>query len=374
MRQQGFDVIDFSQANCDLAPPTVAIDKLIQACLRPANHRYSASQGINKLRQAIVNRYAQRFGVSLDPVTEVCATLGTKEGLAHALLALSRNGDQVMIPSPCYPVHSGAIAIAECSQINVPIHYDEAEFAEQRLFEDIVAMHDNTWPRPKILLCSFPHNPTTVVVSERFWQNIVDFARAEKLIVLNDFAYSEISFAGYQAPSILQAKGAKEVALEFYSFSKAYGLGGWRVGFALGNAELISKLKKIKGYIDFGIFQPLQIAAVSVLEKADDILEENIAVYQARRDVLVSGLESVGFRTTLPQASVFVWAKLPSGLANMNSTEFCQGLLQEHHVAICPGSGFDQHAARFLRFALMEKEPRIRQAIKEIGLYLAEVA
>ncbi|MCC6931701.1 MAG: aminotransferase class I/II-fold pyridoxal phosphate-dependent enzyme [Deltaproteobacteria bacterium] len=372
VRKQGHDVIDFSQANCDLPPPAIAVDKLIQACLHPANHRYSSSQGINKLRNAITLRYKKRFSVELDPDSEVCVTLGAKEGLAHTLLALTKCGDQVVIPSPCYPVHSGAIAIAECHQISIPMNLDQASFDEHQLFNDIVNVYCNTWPKPKVLLFSFPHNPTTAVVSLNFWKDIVSFAQAEKLIVLNDFAYGELCYSEFKAPSILEVPSAKEVAVEFYSISKAFALGGWRVGFALGGSGLIAKLKKIKGYIDFGIFQPLQIAAVSVIEKSDEILEETLNVYQSRRDSLAAGLISAGFQLTIPQASVFLWAKLPDGISSDDSEVFCRYLLQAKHIALCPGSGFDLRARSYVRLALMESESRVRTAVKSITSFIGE--
>lgn len=370
-RRSGRDVIDLSQANPDLMPPTIGVDKLVESVLRPQNHRYSSSQGINKLRESIAKRYFSKYQINLDPGTEVTATLGTKEGLAHLLLAISNPGDHALIPSPTYPVHSASLAIAGINQICVEIPRDDQSFIDAKTFiKGLEHSYSSSWPQPRILILSFPHNPTTKIVTIEFWQEIIKFAKEKQLIVINDFAYADICFEDYHAPSILAVEGAKEVAVEFYSLSKAYGIAGWRIGFCVGNKDLVQALKKIKSYIDFGNFQPIQIAAIKVIEEADSIISENVAVYQARRDILVSGLNDYGWKINSPKATVFVWARIPEKFAGLGSIEFCQLMLKEADVAACPGEGFDAEADNYVRFALVGTEARIRRAVLNIGKML----
>ena len=368
-RQSGRDVVDLSQAIPDLLPPTSGVDKLVESILRPQNHRYSSSSGINKLREAIKSRYASRYGVSLHSANDITSTMGTKEGLAHLLLAITHPGDQALIPTPAYPVHSAALAIAGVTQIGVPLPDGADNFLvdSESFIASLKHAYKAAWPAPKVLILSFPHNPTTKIVNNEFWERVVEFAKTNELKVIHDFAYADICFEGYNAPSLLSVPGAQDVGVELFSLSKAYGIAGWRVGFCVGNSQLVQALKKIKSYIDFGIFQPIQIAAIKVLEDAENILAENLAIYQSRRDVLVSGLNEIGWDVSAPKATVFLWAKIPDKYQKYDSVQFSYKLLDEANVAVCPGGGFDQEANRYVRFALVDSEARLRQAVKNIG-------
>lgn len=359
-RQAGRDIIDLGHFNPDLPPPVAAVNKLVSAALLPHNYRYSASQGISKLRHTFATWYQKRFGVELDPEREVAVTLGTKEGLAHMLLATLSPGDAVILPTPAYPIHRAAISIA--GAVAMPVALAPNEF-----FERLAITISQSSPRPKMLVLSFPHNPTTQTVQPEFFERVVAFAAEHELMIVHDFAYAECAFDDYRAPSFLQASGAKEWGVEFYSLSKGFSLPGWRLGFCVGNELMIGALKKIKSNLDSGAFQPLQIAAISVLEQWRPIVEETVTIYRSRRDALVDGLNEIDWSTTAPQATPFVWTKVPPVLAKQSGFQLAHQLLSECNVAVCPGVGFDPSAEGYVRFSLAEPENRIRQAVRAIG-------
>jgi alanine-synthesizing transaminase len=372
-RLEGRDIIDLSQINPDIAPPAEGVDKLVESVLRLHNHRYSASQGINRLRQALCDLYARKFGVHVDLDSECVAVMGAKEGLAHLLLAALNPGDQILIPSPCYPVHPAAASIAGAGCIKVPLcegeecHSELLDHSSDGFFGRLEQRCANSWPQPRALLLSFPHNPTTISVDLSFFERLVAFAKEADLFLIHDFAYADVVFDGYKAPSLLEVPGAKDCSVELYSLSKAYGVPGWRVGFCVGNERLVSALKKIKSYMDFGIFQPIQISAAHLLEQGDGICQENAQMYAARRDVLVEGLKSIGWEVFKPKATVFVWAKIPKNHVEQGSMAFAQSLLSEADVAVCPGVGFGSAAEGYVRLALMEDEVRIRSAVRRLA-------
>ncbi|HQH26889.1 MAG TPA: aminotransferase class I/II-fold pyridoxal phosphate-dependent enzyme [Oligoflexia bacterium] len=376
----GEEIIDLSQINPDLGPPAAAVDKLVQACLQPHNHRYSASQGITKLRAACASWYEQRFGVALDAASEIVVTMGTKEGLSHLLLAVVSPGDTVIVPAPSYPIHVSAVFISGASLVGLPLFSSYAQAAQNDyhlsaasgdFFDRLDRMYHNTWPRPKFIVLSFPHNPTATTVDTGFFQRLVEFALKNRTYIVHDFAYADLCFDGFHAPSILALPRAKEVAVEYYSLSKGFGMPGWRLGFCVGNPRLVSALKRIKSYLDSGVFQPLQIAALKLLDagalSAVEYLRETAAVYQARRDVLTSGLTASGWELSVPRATVFVWARIPERFRSVGSLAFSRRLLENARVAACPGIGFDQQADEYLRFALVEPERKLRQAVERIG-------
>jgi len=380
-RLRGRDVVDLSQANPDLGPPPKAVDSLVQATLRPHNHRYSASSGISRLRDCLGTWYKGRHHVDLDPASEIVVTMGSKEGLAHLLLAAANPGDTVLIPTPSYPIHSAAIFLAGAGFIGVPIHDLVENSQEERgllsseshlFFERLEASYRMTYPRPKFVVVSFPHNPTTAVVDLSFWDRLVSFARRHDVFLIHDFAYSTICFDDYLAPSLLEVPGAKDVAVELFSLSKSFGIPGWRVGFAVGNAKLISALKKIKSYIDFGIFQPLQIAACEILEEDNQFLTQMLGTYSARRDVLAHGLKKMGWEFFLPKATVFIWAAWPKSLNINDSMTMCRTLLEGADLAACPGVGFGEGGDRRVRFSLVESEKRIRQGLRKMQVLADE--
>lgn len=377
-RLAGRDIIDLSQINPDLGPPPQAIDALVQASLQKHNHRYSSSQGITRLRSAAANWYEHRFGVEVDPDKELVVTMGTKEGLTHLLLAMLAPGENVLVPTPSYPVHSSSVCIAGASFVGVPLFEDFSTASDcayrlsdksEDFFNRLSLAVERTWPRPKALICSFPHNPTATVVDLSFFERLVAFARAERLSIVHDFAYADVCFDEYRAPSLLEIPGAREIAVECYSLSKGFSMPGWRIGFCIGAPHLVSALKRIKGYVDFGIFQPMQIAAAKLLDdsqQAENVIQEHSALYQARRDVLCEGLQGLGWELSIPKASVFVWARLPENVRKEGSFRISQKLLDEASVAVCPGGGFDPHGDEFIRFAIVEEERLLRQAIASI--------
>lgn len=374
-RNAGQDIVDLSQINPDLGPPPVALERLVQAALLSHNHRYSSSQGVGKLRQAICGWYQSKYGVEFDPQREVVATLGTKEGLSHFLLAVAKPGETVLVPTPAYPIHSSAVFIAGCSFIGAPLFEEISRQGESRIlgedeeafFTNLAGRFSASWPRPRIMIVSFPHNPTTAVVNLGFFERLINFARRHNLIVVHDFAYADLVFDGYRAPSIFEVPRAREVAVEFFSLSKSFSLPGWRVGSCVGNERLVSALKKIKSYLDFGIFQPLQIAAVSVFAQHREITPEIVETYRSRRDVFIGELSTAGWPIERPKATAFVWARIPGSLAEQGSVSFCHKLLSEAGVAACPGAGFDRDADPFVRFALVENERRLRLAAARIA-------
>ena len=379
-REQGREIIDLSQVNPNLGPPSFAVDKLVQAALQARNHRYSSSRGITRLREACAQLYRERHNTELDAESEVIVTMGLKEGLSHLLLSVASPGDTILVPTPAYPIHTSSVFIAGAGFVGVPLYAGagEAEHAEAELtgdntafFDRLLAAFEHTWPRPKLLICSFPHNPTTAVAGRSFLERLVRFCLDRGVYLIHDFAYADICFDGYKAPSLLEIDGGKEAGVEFYSLSKGFNIPGWRVAFCAGNTKLVSALKKIKSYLDFGIFQPLQIAAAALIEEAAkhniQAAEETAAVYQARRDALVDALNGAGWAISRPKATVFVWARLPETARKEGSLSFSRRILDQAGVALCPGVGFDAQADEFVRFALVEGERKLREAARRIA-------
>lgn len=365
LRRRGEDIVDFSMGNPDIPTPPHIVDKLLEASRKPVNHRYSLSKGIPNLRKAVCARYKRLYDVDLDPESEAIVTMGSKEGLAHLCLAMLQPGDVVLAPDPTYPIHKYAPIIAGADARSVPI-------GEGRdFFEDMSEAMRHTWPKPKLLFLSFPHNPTTEVCDLDFFRRVVDFAKANDLWVIHDLAYADLVFDGYKAPSFLQAEGAKDVGVEFYTLSKSYSMPGWRVGFCLGNPKLVHALARIKSYLDYGIFQPIQIASTVALNGPDECVESIRQIYKERRDKLVEGLNRIGWEVEAPKATMFVWAKIPEPFRKMGSVEFSRLLLTEGHVAVSPGLGFGSYGDDYVRFALIENEHRSRQAINGIKRVLS---
>ena len=359
-RARGEDIIDFGMGNPDLATPDHVVDKLVEAARNPRNHRYSASRGITKLRRGICDWYGRRYAVELDPDTEAIATIGAKEGLSHLALAIVDAGDVALVPNPSYPIHPYSVIIAGGDVRHVRLGPGEDFFA------NLMSAYRECWPPPKLLILSFPHNPTTAVVDLEFFGKIVAFAQDHGLIVIHDFAYADLVFDGYEAPSFLQVPGAKEVGVEFFTLSKSYNMPGWRVGFAVGNRQIIGALTRIKSYLDYGMFQPVQIASIIALNGPQDCVGEIVGTYRSRRDVLCDGLTRVGWKVDKPRGTMFVWAKIPDQYRMMGSLEFSKFLLDRAKVAVSPGIGFGQHGDEYVRFALVENEHRTRQAVQGI--------
>jgi alanine-synthesizing transaminase len=359
-RRRGEDIIDLGMGNPDLPTPKHIVNKLIEAVKNPRNHRYSASKGIYKLRLAITDWYRRRYDVDLDPDSEAVVTIGAKEGIGHLVLATLGPGDVVLVPDPTYPIHAYSVVIAGGDLRSVPMA-GEGDF-----FERLSTATKQTWPHPKMLIVSFPHNPTTKVVDLDFFERLVEFAKDHRLMVVHDLAYADIVFDGYRAPSLLQVKGANEVGVEIFSLSKSYNMAGWRVGFAVGNPEMLTALARLKSYFDYGVFQPVQIAAIIALNEDQACVRETSEIYQRRRDTLIHGLKRVGWEIEKPKGTMFVWAEIPKEFQKMGSLDFTKYLLREGKVAVSPGIGFGEYGEGFVRFALVENEPRIRQAVKGI--------
>lgn len=366
-RHRGEDIVDFGMGNPDLPTPPHVVAKLIEAAAKPANHRYSVSRGIYKLRVAIAKWYQRRYGVTLDPDSEAIVTIGAKEGLSHLAWATIDPGDVVLCPSPTYPIHQYAVILAGGDLRCIPLTTSEEFFGN--LDEAI----RQTWPKPKMLIISFPHNPTTQVVDLDFFEKVVKAAKEHEFLVVHDLAYADLTFDGYQAPSFLQAAGAKDVGVEFFSLSKSYNMPGWRVGFCVGNKEIVQALARIKSYLDYGIFQPIQIAAIAALDGPQDCVEEICSMYQKRRDSLLDGLDRAGWHIPRPKGTMFVWAGIPEPAKKMGSVEFCKYLLQEAQVAVSPGIGFGQYGDEHVRFALIENEHRTKQAVRKIKKALGKL-
>jgi alanine-synthesizing transaminase len=359
-RRQGEDIIDLGMGNPDIPTPKHIVAKLIEAASNPRNHRYSVTRGIPKLRKAISDWYRKRFGVSINPDTEAIVTMGAKEGIGHLVLATVNTGDVVLVPDPTYPIHTYSVVIAGGDLRTIPL-VPQDKFAER-----LSVAVKTTWPQPKMLILSFPNNPTTEVVTLEFFKEIVAFAKAHDLMVIHDLAYADLVFDGYVAPSFLQVKGAKDVGVEFFTLSKSYSMPGWRVGFAVGNQRMIGALSRIKSYFDYGVFQPIQIASIIALNEESPCVGEITEEYRRRRDALCRGLGRSGWRVDAPKATMFVWAKIPEGFASMGSVEFAKLLLREAKVATSPGIGFGEYGEGYVRFALIENEHRIKQAVKGI--------
>ena len=359
-RHAGEDIIDLGMGNPDLGTPQHIVDKLIEAAQKHHNHRYSASMGITKLRLAISKWYKRRFDVDIDPDTEAIVTIGVKEGMSHLILVTIRPGDVVFTPNPTYPIHPYSTIIAGGDVRGIPVG------PEHDFFENLINATRQTWPRPKILILSYPHNPTTEVVGLDFFEKLVDYAKENNIMIIHDFAYADLVFDGYKAPSFLQAKGARDVGVEFFSMSKSYSMPGWRVGFCVGNKEIIGALRRIKSYLDYGIFQPIQIASIIALNGSQDCVEEIRKTYKERRDALISGLSRVGWNIKSPKGTMFVWGKIPDEYVKMGSVEFSKFLIKEARVAVSPGLGFGEYGDEYVRFALIENKMRINQAVRGI--------
>jgi len=364
LRHDGEDIIDLGMGNPDQPTPQHIVDKLCEAAQDGRNHRYSVSRGIPGLRRAICGWYKRKFDVDLDPETEAIATIGSKEGLAHLAVAITSPGDLILTPNPAYPIHPYGFIIAGADIRHVPMGADRDYFA------DIEKAVKDSWPRPKILVVNFPSNPTAQVVDLEFYVKLVDFARENDLIVISDIAYAEITFDDYVCPSIMQVPGAKDVAVEFYSLSKSYNMPGWRMGFMVGNKEIVAALAKIKSYLDYGTFQPLQIASCAALNGPQDCVEEIRLMYQSRRDVMIDGMHKMGWMAEKPKASMFIWAEIPDEFKHMGSLEFSKRMLKEGGVAVSPGIGFGDYGDEFVRIALIENEHRTRQALRGMRKFL----
>jgi alanine-synthesizing transaminase len=357
-RARGEDVIDLGMGNPDLGTPKHIVAKLVEAAQNPKNHRYSASRGITRLRKAITKWYRDRYDVELDPESEAIATIGAKEGLAHLMLAILQPGDGALVPNPTYPIHSYSVVIADGDLRSVPLTPD-GDF-----FERLQETARLAWPKAKVLILSFPHNPTTMCVDVPFFEKVVAFAKEHRLMVVHDFAYADLHFDGYTPPSFLQVPGAKDVGIELFSMTKSYNMAGWRLAFACGNPRMIHALARIKSYLDYGVFQPIQIAGIIALEGDQSVVKDINEVYRKRRDVLVDGLNKIGWSVAKPKGTMFVWAPIPEQYRGLGSLEFSKMLIQEAHVAVSPGIGFGEYGEGYVRFALVENEQRIKQALR----------
>ncbi len=365
-RRRGEDIVDFGMGNPDQPAPAHIIAKLVEASQREDTHRYSISKGIPRLRRAICNWYKMRYDVDLDPDSEAIVTLGSKEGLAHLAMAVVDRGDAVLVPNPAYPIHPFGFVIAGADVRHVPIG-PGIDF-----FDELQKAICDTWPKPRMLLINFPSNPTTQCVELDFFEKIIDIAREHDIWVVQDLAYADIVFDGYTAPSILQVSGAREIAVEFFTLSKSYNMPGWRVGFMVGNPVLINALARLKSYLDYGTFTPIQIAAITALEQHQQCVRDICEVYRRRRDVLCDGLNAVGWEIEKPRGTMFVWAPVPEQYREMGSLEFSKKLLSDAKVAVSPGIGFGSYGDNFVRFALIENEHRTRQALRGVRAMLRE--
>jgi alanine-synthesizing transaminase len=359
-RRGGEDIIDLGMGNPDLATPSRVVAKLTEAAENPRNHRYSTSRGVPKLRKAIVDWYERRYGVTLDPETEAMSTMGAKEAISHMAWTLVAPGDTCLVPEPTYPIHTFSVALAGADVRSVPLGPD------QDFFENMKEAYEGTWPRPRLVITSFPHNPTTQCVERSFFEELVAFAKEHDMVVVHDFAYADLCFDDYQAPSFLQVPGAKDVGVEIFSMSKSFSMPGWRIAFVVGNPEMIAALTRLKSYLDYGVFQPIQISAIIALNECEDETKVFRDIYRARRDTLIEGLTRAGWDVPSPKATMFVWAEIPEAHREGGSLEFSKYLLREAKVAVSPGVGFGRAGDRFVRFALVENEHRIRQATRGI--------
>ena len=366
-RRAGEDVIDLGFGNPDLPSPEVAVDKLAEAARNPRNHRYSASRGIPKLREAVAGRYRRRFGVELDPDTEVIATIGSKEGFSHLMWVLLQPGDAALVPSPSYPIHIWGPLFAGADVREIPVGTGEDFFA------GVKEAYRYSWPHPRVIVLSFPHNPTTTCVDLAFMQRMVDFAREHEVLLVHDNAYAELGFDGYRPPSILQAEGAKDCAVELYSMTKSFSMAGWRIAYLVGNATVVQALAKLKSYLDYGVFQPIQIAATVTLNEDPEHPERVQRIYQSRRDALCGGLHRIGWEVAPPEGTMFVWAPIPEPYREMGSVKFASFLVKEAKVATSPGIGFGPGGDGHVRFALIENEQRIQQGVRNLRRALTKL-
>ena len=373
-RRDGDDVIDLGFGNPDIPSPQIAVEKLSEAAHNPKNHRYSLSRGLPKLREAVAGMYERKFGVTLDPELQITNTIGSKEDFSHLMWVLLESGDAAIVPSPSYPIHIFGPLFAGADLRQIPMRSQrrllsatdvDVEYQDE-FFDSIHKAWEVGWPKPLVLVISFPHNPTGATVDLSFMQRVVDFCREREMIVVHDFAYADMGFNGYEPPSILQAEGAMECAVELYSMTKGFSMAGWRCAFLVGNTEVVQALVKLKSYLDYGTFQPIQIAATVTLNEAHDFPVEICKTYQSRRDALIEGLDRIGWSIPSPRGSMFVWAPIPEPYREMNSVEFCSHLVTECNVALSPGSGFGPGGEGFVRFALIENEQRIHQAVRNL--------
>jgi alanine-synthesizing transaminase len=366
-RQQGADIIDLGMGNPSDPVPQVVIDKLCEAANDPRNHHYSASRGIKGLRNEIVKKYERKWGVTLDPETEVLACIGSKEGFSHLCLAMIGLGDTAIVPNPAFPIHNYAVALAGGNVVTVPLGNDE------KFISNITTVIENMFPRPKLLILNYPHNPTAMTVDEGFFEPVVELAKRVGIAVIHDFAYGENCFDGYKAPSLLSVKGAKDIGVEFTTTSKPYNMAGFRVGFVAGNKDMIDYLATIKGYYDYGIFQAIQIAAIIAMRQCEDDITAQNLIYQSRRDVVCDGLARIGWEVEKPRASMFVWARVPEEHSKgKGSIDFAMDLMENAEVAIAPGRAFGENGEHYMRIALVENEQRLRQAIRNISRFVQQ--
>jgi alanine-synthesizing transaminase len=366
-RRAGLDVIDLGFGNPDIPSPELAVEKLAEAAHNTRNHRYSASRGIPKLRQALADLYKRRFDVDLDPEREVITTIGAKEGFSHLMWVLLGPGDAALVPSPSYPIHIFAPLFAGASAREIPMSTDG------NFIERVREAYEYSWPKPRVIVLSFPHNPTTATVELDFFQEVVDFAREREAVVVHDNAYADLGYDGFEPPSILQADGAKECAVELYSMTKSFSMAGWRMAFLAGNADVVQALAKLKSYLDYGTFQPIQIAATVTMNEATDFPRHVQAVYQGRRDVLIDGLHRIGWNVPRPRGTMFAWAPIPEPYDEMGSVEFASMLVRDAQVAVAPGVGFGPGGEGYVRFALIENEQRTQQALRNMRRTLTKL-
>ncbi len=367
-RRAGEDVIDLGFGNPDLPSPDIAVAKLVEAAQNARNHRYSASRGIPKLREAAATLYHRRFGVTLDPETQVINTIGAKEGFSHLMWVLLQPGDSVLVPVPSYPIHLFAPLFAGADVREMPLTSNQDDF-----FDTLRERFEYSWPRPRAIVLSFPHNPTTTCVDLDFMRRVVDFAREKEIVIVHDFAYADLGFDGYMPPSILEVEGALDVAVELYSMTKSYSMAGWRVAFMVGNPDVIAALAKLKSYLDYGTFQPVQIAATVTMNEAPEYPDQAREIYERRRNSLCDGLARIGWHVDPPKGTMFTWAPIPEPYLEMGSVEFASMIVKEANVALSPGVGFGPGGEGYVRFALIENEQRINQATRNLGRALTKL-
>ena len=373
-RRAGRDVVDLGFGNPDLPSPASAVEKLSEAAHNARNHRYSSSRGIPKLREAVAGLYQRRFGVALDPDTEVISTIGAKEGFSHLMWVLLQPGDAALVPSPSYPIHIWGPYFAGADARQVPIGPKDASGVAHDYVDNVMQAWEYGWPKPRVVVLSFPHNPTTAVVELADLQRLVDWARERDVVLVHDFAYADTTFDGWKPPSILECEGAKEVAVELYSMTKSFSMAGWRVAFLVGNPQVVAALAKLKSYLDYGTFQPIQIAATVVLNEEVDHPQEVSEIYESRRDALVDGLARAGWVIPKPRGTMFAWARIPEPYAHLGSIDFAKLVISECDVAVSPGVGFGPQGDDYVRFALIENEQRIAQAARHLKRGLTELA
>lgn len=357
-RHAGEDIVDLGMGNPDLPTPKHIVEKMVEAVQKGHNHRYSASRGITKLRHAIAGWYRRKYEVDINPETETVVTIGAKEGISHLVLATISPGEVVFAPNPTYPIHPYSVIIAGGDLRSIPIAPD------RDFMEDLTTAMKQTWPAPKMLIISFPHNPTTAVVDLSFFEEVVEFCREHGILLIHDLAYADLTFDGFEAPSLLQVKGAKDIGVEVFSMSKSYSMAGWRIGFVSGNEEMVKALTRIKSYLDYGAFQPIQIAAIIALNGDQACVREINGIYKQRRDTLITGLNRIGWEVPSPKGTMFVWAKIPEQFSHMTSVDYAKMLIREAKVAVSPGRGFGEYGEGYVRFALVENPHRINQAIR----------